>query len=521
MAFLASNRARLWRYNYAILTGAGYWVIVLPVAVSQVVSLWMMAMAGDFDQTTATRIGEMMTPILGAFLAAHCLAPEYRSRVGSVLVCKPVSLHRVVTMRVALAMLAAITLTAITLGVCSVGLQPIGVMEPLLAALPSVWFLSLLALTFATLFRNAFGGFGVAAAVWALDLSVGYGIHPYLSLQGYTAVLEQDPLSELWIANKVTLVVGGALLMALHSRLLRRLAQPAERRDAVKLSAAAAAVIGVYCVSGAAATLAFAHRHRGNLKHADVVWLQRQMALYEPVPVARVFGPAFATYVDKPAAAPPAAAEGDTAAEPGTARSARVAQLEGALRRWPGSIWADGIALALARERTRVDPVQAVADYYRVAELYPKSPFAPKALAAVVRIESDEVDPAERLRATRRLVQAYPRSADIEVAAGELLERYPDEIAEAEVEQAALLAAAAGDRYRRPRWLVVAAEAQAARGDVTAARATVARAQELAKAIVAGEQQDPDPLTANVPRRTEVDRAMRDAQRLLARLDGR
>src|SRR5947207_7213978 len=150
MGALTSGGHRLWRYNYKILLGGGYWILVLPVAASQVVTLWMMALSTDFNQPVATHIAEMMTPILGAFLVAHSLAPEYRSGIGAVLACKPVSLHRVVTIRVGLAMLAALILSTITLLVCSVGLKPIDVWTPLLACLPGLWFLSLLALCFAS-----------------------------------------------------------------------------------------------------------------------------------------------------------------------------------------------------------------------------------------------------------------------------------------------------------------------------------------------------------------------------------
>jgi ABC-type transport system involved in multi-copper enzyme maturation permease subunit len=102
---------RLWRYNYRILIGNGYWIIVLPIAASQMVTLWMMALAKDFGQMPATFIAEMMAPILAAFLVAHSMAPEYKSSVGAVLACKPLSLHRVVTMRVVIAMLASLALT--------------------------------------------------------------------------------------------------------------------------------------------------------------------------------------------------------------------------------------------------------------------------------------------------------------------------------------------------------------------------------------------------------------------------
>src|SRR5205823_4889019 len=168
-------------------------------------------------------------PILGAFLVAHSLAPEYRSGIGAVLACKPVSLHRVVTMRVGLAMLGALLLTVVTLAVCSIGLHPIDLGPPLLACLPSLWFLSLLALTFATLFRSALAGFAIAAGLWALDLAVGYGVHPILSLQGLHARMDLHPLAGLWLYGKLALVVVGLVLLWLHRRLLPRISRPPER----------------------------------------------------------------------------------------------------------------------------------------------------------------------------------------------------------------------------------------------------------------------------------------------------
>ena len=168
------RRASLWRYNYAILAGGGYWVIVLPVAASMVTMLWMFPLQSVFGQVAATKIAELMVPVLGAFLAAHTMAPEYRSGVGAVLACKPVSLQRVVVARVALALAVALVLGLTVLVVCSWLLSPVNVWTPLLAALPSLWFLSMLAMTFATLFRNSLAGFAVAAAIWALDFGLGY-----------------------------------------------------------------------------------------------------------------------------------------------------------------------------------------------------------------------------------------------------------------------------------------------------------------------------------------------------------
>jgi hypothetical protein len=200
---LGAGGMRLWRYNYKILLGTGYWILVLPVALSQVVTLWMMALASDFTVEGATRIAELMAPLLASFLAAHTLAPEYKSGVGAVLASKPLSLYRVLTVRVSLALLGGLLLTSVSLYVCTTLGKELNVPPMLLAAIPGVWFLSLVALTFATLFRNALGGFAVAAGIWALDWVVGYDVHPLLSLQGYTAHLAKDSLSEMWVPSQI------------------------------------------------------------------------------------------------------------------------------------------------------------------------------------------------------------------------------------------------------------------------------------------------------------------------------
>src|SRR5262249_13726082 len=197
----AASRApdgSLWRYTFKILTGTGYWVLIVPVAAMMIVTIWMMALQTAFDQATADQIAEMMMPILGAFLVAHSLAPEYRSSIGAVLASKPVSLHRVLTLRVALGLIAPLLLTAVPIVLSSLTIKAVDVVTPLVGALPSLWFLSMLALTFATLFRSPLGGFAVAAGLWALDLEVGYSVHPLLSLQAIHAKETVDPLATLW-----------------------------------------------------------------------------------------------------------------------------------------------------------------------------------------------------------------------------------------------------------------------------------------------------------------------------------
>src|SRR6185295_7154065 len=104
----------------------------------------------------------------------------------------------------------------------------------------------------------------------------------------------------LWIPGKIVLLVAGTLLLWLHGRLLYRICQPPERRDLVKTVAACGVALLLYCASGAATMVAYAYTHRANLPNPDVVWLRRQLKVYGPVPVAPLFGPAFASYVAEP-----------------------------------------------------------------------------------------------------------------------------------------------------------------------------------------------------------------------------
>jgi len=505
MALMSGTNGRLWRYNYRILLGTGYWIVVLPLAASQVVTLWMMALASDFQQVAATHIAEMMTPILGAFLVAHSLAPEYRGGVGAVLACKPVSLHRVVTMRAGLAMFAAMVLSAVTLTVCSVGLKPIDVPGPLLAALPSLWFLSMVALTFATLFRNALAGFATASALWAVDLTLGYSVHPLLSLQGYSASQGQESVGFMWPLSKALLVVVGFVLLLVHGRLLRRLYQMSDRSNVMRVVAATGVLLFAYCATGAMTLIGYAWVSRGKLAVGDVIWLQRQLKSYGPVPVAQLFGPAFAAYVAQP---PPLSAD--------RSRSFRQTQLQRALERWPRSIWADGIAFALGREQEGLDKPAAIEAYVRVADAYGASPFAPKALAQILRME--EAAPVQdRLRAARRLISEYSGHPEVDIAAALLQDQHPAIVPANELAAAAAVAAESGSPFRRPLWLMVAADLKRGAGDAAAAMelATKARTAGLALREQDAAQNSGVPSSGINRYRGDIDAAIRDAEALL------
>lgn len=445
---LGPRPGRFWRYNYLIIAGAGYWALAVPVATSQLVTLWMMALSSDFQQSTANKIAELMTPVLGAFLVANSLAPEYKSGVGAVLACKPVSLTRVLAIRAGLGMLAALLLTLVTLTVCSVGLKPIEIWPPLLASIPSLFFLSSLALLFATIFRNPLGGFAVALGLWCFDFALGYYVHPLLSVQGMSTAVDGDVLAKLWPIGKAVQVVAGALLWYVHLRQMPRICRPPERRDVLKIAATCAAVMAIYCYSGAVTVLGYAYTHRANLPTRDVLWLRRYLSIFGPVPVARLFGPAFATYVYEPVLS-----ESQT-----SAHSLRVDQLNAALERWPHSIWADGIAFALASEVDGVSPTEAPARYLAVADRYPQSPFAPRALMTVARRDDGNVSPDERLLAARRLISDYPNAREAEPAAATLETYFPQRVNAQDMLGAAGVAAKVAPPHLRPGWLLRAAQ---------------------------------------------------------------
>ena len=461
---------RLWRYNYKILLGTGYWILVLPIALSQIVTLWMMALASDFSEESAIRIAELMAPLLAAFLAAHTLAPEYKSGVGAVLASKPLSLYRVLTVRVSLALFGGVLLTAASLFICTTLGKELNVPPMLLASIPGVWFLSLVALTFATMFRNALGGFAVAAGIWALDWVVGYSVHPLLSLQGYTAHVARDSLQGMWVTSKVALAVGGIVLLLVHGKLLPRICRPPQKADLARILVVTLVVAFLYMVSGAAMMLFYAYTNRSNLDHQDVIWLRQQLRPYGAIPIAKVFGPAFADYV----AQPPLVRPGDSPAK------VRVEALRRTLSRYPGSIWADGIAYAIAWDGEKIDPLSAIDDYLAVAERYGSSPFARKALAAVLRIENPNVPAAKRLLAARRLVKEYPNSIETEKGAAYLLTQYPSVVYAPELADAALTAGTAGPIHLRPQWLVIAAERQLELNKPAEAKANAQKAKDLA-----------------------------------------
>src|SRR5205809_8085349 len=81
-------------------------LMVFPVAVSQLTVFWFV-LTRRFSLYLPAQSVEMITPLLAAFLGAHLLSAEYRSRIGAVLASRPVNIGRIVVLRL-LVMLALV-----------------------------------------------------------------------------------------------------------------------------------------------------------------------------------------------------------------------------------------------------------------------------------------------------------------------------------------------------------------------------------------------------------------------------
>lgn len=93
------NLRTLFRYNARVLLANSYWLLIIPVVASQLVIFWHMAIASLVTPATVARTCELVIPLLGAFLAAHALAPEQRYRVDEITFARPVPFTRTIILR--------------------------------------------------------------------------------------------------------------------------------------------------------------------------------------------------------------------------------------------------------------------------------------------------------------------------------------------------------------------------------------------------------------------------------------
>ncbi len=378
------RRATLITYNLRVVLFNNWWLLVFPIAVSQLSVFWYIV-TQKFSPGLPTTSAEMITPLLAAFLAVHILSAEYQSRVGAILASKPVHIGKVVLARLGAVFALVWLLELLSLSAFYFGMEPYDLGGAFLASIPSTVFLALLALTFATLLRHPLAGFGIAALYWALNLPPGPPMNAYFGLHSYASYVGAPKLSfnlniTPWWVSKILLLVAAVLLYALHRRLVFQLGVPPTMRARRRTVGWAAAFLCVYLILGATAKVAYGYAHRGSLDPNDGGWFRLQFGSFGPIPVSYLFGPAFHRYLGPVQSAWRLQQEDEADMLGNTAQHRR--ELREVLDRMPHSMWAASAADLLVRMVGREEgPVEdRAALFQRVVDSYPGSPYVDYAL---------------------------------------------------------------------------------------------------------------------------------------------
>src|ERR1041385_4870782 len=96
------SQTTLFRYNFRVLMFNNWLLLAFPLAVSQLTVFWniLTRAPSTFGPDLPAQSVEMITPLLAAFLGAHLLSAEYRSRIGAVLASRPVNIGRIVVLQI-------------------------------------------------------------------------------------------------------------------------------------------------------------------------------------------------------------------------------------------------------------------------------------------------------------------------------------------------------------------------------------------------------------------------------------
>jgi tetratricopeptide (TPR) repeat protein len=491
----------LWSYNLRILLGNSYWLIVAPVAAAQLVLFWNMATATLFSPVRAAQTIELLAPILGAYLCAHALAPE-QAGVRELVFARPVSLEKVLLVRLSVMFAFVLAVLAPAMVVYHFGIKAFPLGLTVLAGLPSLLFLSVLAMSVATAAQAPLLGLAAAAAYWALDLGVGSYFNPLFTLHGFADYLAERPMSDQWVAGKLLLLGLAGLCYLWNRSLLTRPAGPRRWRTAVRVGAVVLVILFAYVSGGAGYKILYGLRHERELGNQTYLWYKRQFRAYGPLPVARLFGPAFALYVKPPGQGVSSFSwVGSAMATP-----EELAGMARLVQRYPHSIWADNAAYELARSVSRepASKVWAITTYWTgdqqaaarliednlagaaqalqdFADTYRTSPFTPLALGETADLASSLLDFTTAQKAYERLLEYYsfaPQAREAGLALSALYlktGRWKDAL------RAADLAAEASTWELRGETLLAAARAAARGGDGAAARVRFEKAHAAAQ----------------------------------------
>jgi tetratricopeptide (TPR) repeat protein len=409
----------LLKYNFRIIMHHNWWLLVIPLAASQL-TVFFALVTQKFSEPLPASMVESVSPLLAAFLCAHLLAAEYRSGIGAVLAAKPVNIGRVVLLRLVIVMGLVWALGLLSLVAFYYGMEPYPFGKPILGLVISSLFLGLLGLTFATLFRNPLAGFGVAGLWWLFDLPPGPPINPILTLRSVTAsfpvpgVPPGQPLSDIWWIAKLLLLLGCLVLYVVHTRLLFTLGAPLTLRRRQRTLAWAGGLLAFYVLSGAAVKVVVGYQNRSKLFPDDVAWFRRQFGPYGPIPVAAVFGSNFRLYLGDMQNTWRLQQDSESDALGDTDQHRRY--LARVLRQSPDSIWAPSVAMLLARlEERATTPVEEQVQHYRfLVDRYPNSPYTAYGLWRIGHTYADAMVSDAKLEAKARI--AYE----------ELLQRFPN-----------------------------------------------------------------------------------------------
>ena len=389
------SRALL-RYNFRVLMFHNWWLLVIPLAVSQLTVFWTIA-TQQFKPTLPANAVESISPLLAAFLCAHLLSAEYRSGIGAVLASKPIDIGKVVFLRLVIAIGLVWALGWLSLLAFSFGMAPYPLLQPGVAFMVSSLFLGLFALTFATLFRHPLAGFGIAAIYWALDLPIGSPMNPFLSLKSLTSsipvstVVQEHLLTDHWWIAKTLLLIAALALYNGQKKLLFTLGSPLTKRRKRITLAWAGGAFAFYIITGASAKVIYGYTHRGQLFPNDAAWFRRQFAPYSPLPVASLFGSNFQRYLGSIPNSLRVMQEGESDTLGDSAQHRR--DLRRVLDTAPNSVWASSSAELLARLMTRSStPTEEQAANYRVVtDRYKDSPYTAFALQQIAHIYMDAI----------------------------------------------------------------------------------------------------------------------------------
>ncbi|MCE5237393.1 hypothetical protein LLH23_02760 [bacterium] len=530
----------LLRYNARLVVLNSYWLFVVPLVASQLMLFWHMAMKSLTEGNAAfvARTTELAAPLFAAFLCAHVLAPEYRNRLEDIVFSRPVPFARTVLARLVTMYLFLAALIAVMLLVYRVGLKSdYDLSAVVLAGLPSVFFLSMLSLAVAAVWHSPVVGFAVAGAVWAGDALLGTALNPLLTLHAYANKLAEVPAAgDDLLASKALLCLGGAVLAWIAARAVGRPASPVKWRSIARTAVAVGLGLLLYVGSGVAVRmqqLVALESDRTALPDLRLAH-QQVFAAYGRVPVAYLFGPAYANYIGYPVR------RDFLERERVKGLQHKVDQLRTVAFTYPESPWADNAYYELIRAAAQVvddrrapqagpqgeviNRRSALQYGHELLRNYPASPFGPLVAERMLTLAMAMDDEGEMRSAYELLVTTYAADPLASETANKMMTFYAqrgrtDEAAAA-AETALRAMAAGGD----PTALIGIGDFLRSLGRLEMARRayrqalTSARAARDALPVAAGD--DEDAALDQIRARGKVRRAEKQAEAKLREIGG-